>query len=122
MILSAVFYQGRMHIYIQTGRFPLNYRAWIAKFFRGGPPDPIFTYFHMDLQLIPSPPTLKNMLRRPWGQGAMNKEEEAKCRHLIPRVMPRSQAGSNQRKTKLQNYMEIRSSSAAPAILVRSTF
>ena len=56
MILSAVFYQDRMHIYIRTGRFPLNYRAWIAKFFRGSAPDPIVAYFHMDLKLIPSPP------------------------------------------------------------------
>ena len=59
MILSAVFYQDRMHIYIRTGRFPLNYRAWIATFFRGSAPDPIVAYFHMDLKLIPSPPTQK---------------------------------------------------------------
>ena len=55
MMLSAIFYQDGMHIYIQTGRFPLNYRVWIAKFFRDSAPYPIFPYFHMDLQLIPSP-------------------------------------------------------------------
>ena len=59
MMLSAIFYQDRMHIYIKTGRFPLNYRAWIAKFFRGSAPDPIFPCFHVDWQLIPSPPAQK---------------------------------------------------------------
>ena len=42
VIASLVFYLDRVHIYIQTGHFLLNYRAWFQNFARTSAPDPLF--------------------------------------------------------------------------------
>ena len=72
MILFAVVYLDRFRIYIQTGRFLLIYRVWIAKFFSGSAPDPLLPPPYPPLLHTPirtcnssAAPTLKNMLRRP---------------------------------------------------------